>query len=44
MVMQQNQRKTGSEYLTGQEVSIEEVLDVLKHRHNISFVGDNDIA
>lgn len=44
MVQYYNQRYTGSEYLTGQEVSYEEIMEILDHRHSISSIGDNDIA
>jgi hypothetical protein len=44
MVQSYDQRYTGSEYLTGQEVSYEEIIEVLEHRHDTSSIGDNDIA
>ena len=37
-----DQRYAGSEYLTGQEVSYEEIVEILLHRHSILSIGDND--
>jgi hypothetical protein len=37
-----NQRNAYSDGLTGQEVTYEEIIDILAHRHDISLVGDND--
>lgn len=40
-----NQRYAYNENLTGQEVSYEEILEILAHRHDIGIgpMGDNDI-
>ncbi len=43
MVQSYEERYTGAEYLTGQEVSYEEIMAVLANRNSISSIGDNDI-
>ena len=37
-----NQRNAYSDGLTGQEVTYEEILAIIAHRHDISLVGDSD--